>query len=379
MKQRIEDIEVLRAFAVLWVVIHHAHGNLITWKTPLGERFFAYFGGWSGVDLFFAISGFVIARDLIPRMQAVGDRTQFLRQAVAFWIRRAYRLLPSAWLCLGFIVIASIAFNSSGAFGSVRANVAGALAAMLQVANFHFASSFGQPLGLGATFHFWSLSLEEQFYLALPFLVFYGRRALPWILGALVLYQLLSVRPNLYYWMLRTDAMLLGVLIAWWSRTPTYQLFEPVFLRGRPWLGAAVLLFLTLAVSFVASDALKVVEHRISLVALLSALLVLIASYNRHYLLAPGALQKLLLWVGSRSYAMYLWHIPVFFAVREIAHRYSIASGITLNEAHIPQFIVAGTLALIAVCELNYRLVEMPLRQRGAAAAQRWLASPNAP
>jgi len=373
MKKRIDDIEILRAFAVLWVVLHHAHQNLIVWSTPALERFYAYFGGWSGVDLFFAISGFVIARDLVPRLQASGDQQQFLRQTIGFWIRRAYRLLPSAWLCLTFIVAASMLFNASGAFGSVRANVAGAIAAALQLANLHFAGNFGGPLGFGATFHFWSLSLEEQFYLLLPFVVFFSGRALPWVAGAVIVFQLLSVRPNLYYWTFRTDAMLLGVMIATWSRSSSYRLFEPFFLQHSKLLRAAVLLCLTGAISVVASDQLRIVEYRVSLIALLAALLVLIASYDRDYLLAPGLIKTVLMWVGSRSYAIYLWHVPVFFTVRELAFRYSSHTGIAFNESNLLEFVLAGASLLALMAELNYRIIEMPLRQRGAQAAKRWL------
>jgi len=373
MNRRIDDIEILRAIAVLWVVLHHSHQKLFAWSMPALDRFHSYFFGWSGVDLFFAISGFVIARDLLPRLHACGDRQQFLRQTIAFWMRRAYRLLPSAWICLAFIVTASALFNASGVFGSVRANIAGAIAAMLQLANLHFANNFGGELGFGATFHFWSLSLEEQFYLALPFLIFFSGRAMPWLAGALIAFQLLSVRPNLYYWTFRTDAMLLGVMIAWWSRSNSYRLFEPVFLLHSKILRIVVLLFLTTAIGFVASDELRIVEYRISLIALLSALLVLIASYDCDYLLAPGMIKRVLMWMGSRSYAIYLWHVPVFFAVREIAFRYTNHTGTVFNESHTLEFALAGAALLALIAEINYRVVEMPLRQRGALAAKRWL------
>src|SRR5690606_16205729 len=69
---RILDIEVLRALAVIGVVVHHARDNLFTWTSPGLERLAVYFGGWVGVDLFFVISGFVIARSLLPQLQSAG-------------------------------------------------------------------------------------------------------------------------------------------------------------------------------------------------------------------------------------------------------------------------------------------------------------------
>jgi peptidoglycan/LPS O-acetylase OafA/YrhL len=195
--RRIDDIELLRGLAVFGILIHHSRGGLLAWSTPALDRFHAYFTLGHTLDLFFAISGFVIARDLIPKVQDSGaDRISFFRLAIGFWIRRAYRLLPSAWICLAGIVLLSLLFNSSNAFGSFRSNFAGAVAATLQVANMHYAINFFSELGMGVTYHFWSLSLEEQFYFALPFMLFFVGRAFPWLAAALVLAQLLSVRPG---------------------------------------------------------------------------------------------------------------------------------------------------------------------------------------
>ena len=158
MKKRIDDIEVLRGFAVLFVVVHHASDNLLTWTSPALTRFYTYFGGWFGVDLFFAISGFVIARDLVPRLQVSTNNISALQITLAFWLRRAWRLLPSAWLWLGIILLATVIFNQSGAFGTFRANFEATIAAITQVANVRFAESF-MRWEYGASFVYWSLSL----------------------------------------------------------------------------------------------------------------------------------------------------------------------------------------------------------------------------
>ena len=170
MSRRIEDIEVLRGVAVLAVVLHHSIGNLFTWTTPGLSRFSAYFSGAFGVDLFFAISGFVIARDLVPRLQAATGSDMAFRITVAFWIRRAWRLLPSAWTWLALTLVAVVLFNQSGVFGGFRTNLEATVAGVLQVANLRFAETFGRS-EYGASFVYWTLSLEEQFYLILPLLV----------------------------------------------------------------------------------------------------------------------------------------------------------------------------------------------------------------
>src|ERR1035437_1501317 len=142
MSKRIDDIELLRSFAVLLVVFQHAHGNLITWHSAGFDHLFKYFDGGAGVDLFFAISGFVIARNLLPKLGNCSNLISFLNTSLGFWTRRAWRILPSAWLWLAIILLATLSFNRSGAFRSFDAAMAGTIAAVLQFYNYHFANCF---------------------------------------------------------------------------------------------------------------------------------------------------------------------------------------------------------------------------------------------
>ena len=129
MTKKIQDIEVLRGIAVLFVCVEHMHMNLFAWVPgQWHQMLYGWSGMWSGVDLFFVISGFVIARDLVPRLAATGSTHERLVVSVAFWIRRAWRLIPSAWWWLGVILVACVVFDRSGAWGSLRANFEGALA-----------------------------------------------------------------------------------------------------------------------------------------------------------------------------------------------------------------------------------------------------------
>src|SRR5579885_546467 len=95
---RIDDIEALRAVAILFVVFSHLPA-LLTWPNSKLDYLHNYFAFWTGVDLFFAISGFVIARELVPKLAAAADGSseQVWRIILAFWIKRAWRILPSAW------------------------------------------------------------------------------------------------------------------------------------------------------------------------------------------------------------------------------------------------------------------------------------------
>ncbi|QXI12001.1 acyltransferase family protein [Pseudomonas zeae] len=365
--KRIMDIEVLRAIAVLGVLFHHLQGSLFTDPVPLLEKIHGWAQPWWGVDLFFAISGFVIARSLIPTLQGCTTRREYWQQTRNFWLRRAFRLLPSAWLWLALMLLACVFLNRSGAFGTLSANLQATLAGVLQYANFRFADSFFH-YEYGSSFVYWSLALEEQFYLLFPLLIVLFRQRLVWALLALVAVQILTVRTPLLM-VVRTDALALGVLLAMWSAQPGYQRWEPTFLR-RPWVGISALIAIGSLLSFMATDRFTFAPYRIGSIAVLGALLVWIASYNRDYLMPAGAVQRVLAWVGSRSYGMYLIHIPAYQLVRELIFRLQNA-GLPSPAGHPIVTLLLAFGLIVLLSELNYRLVEMPMRNRGAALVKR--------
>lgn len=375
MKNRIEDIELLRGIAVLFVVVHHANINLITWTTPALTRFYTYFGGWVGVDLFFAISGFVIARDLVPRLQSNRDNPSALRVTLSFWTRRAWRLLPSAWLWLAVVLVATLAFNRSGVFGTFKANFEATVAAVLQVANVRFAEAFMQ-WEYGASFVYWSLSLEEQFYLLFPFLILLSRRLLPYVLLGLILLQIFFSR-TLMSMMFRTDALALGILIALWSSHPSYKLFRPDGL-ARGCRGPMVLTALLVCLAALGADQLRIVSIRIGMIALLSAALVWIASYGRNFLWTDSTFKRVMIWAGTRSYAIYLIHVPAFFFTREIWYRL-YPDQQSFGEQFFYPFVLTAGVLIIVLSEVNYRLIECPLRERGKNIAQRMFQKQESP
>jgi peptidoglycan/LPS O-acetylase OafA/YrhL len=365
--KRIMDIELLRAIAVLGVLLHHLRGNLFPTPVPLLEAISARADTWWGGDLFFVISGYVIARSLIPVLQGSTSGQQFWKQTRDFWIRRAFRLLPAAWLWLALMLLACLLLNHSGAFGSLSANLQATLAGVLQFANFRFADSFFR-YEYGTSFVYWSLLLEEQFYLLLPVFILLFRKHLVWALLLLVALQLFTLRTPLLM-SIRTDALALGVLLAIWGARASYPRWEPNLLR-RLWLGALLLIGIGLLLSVLATERYTFASYRIGAMAVLCAVLVWIASYNCDYLFPRGPLKNLLTWIGSRSYGIYLIHIPAYFLVRELCFRLQSA-GLPSPAGHpVLTLILAMTLILL-LSELNYRLVELPMRNRGKHLVER--------
>ncbi len=373
-KHRIGDIECLRGVAVLMVVAYHVRTALFSWPMPLWDHIDTYYlEGWPGVDLFFAISGFVIARTLLPEL---ARSRQPARTMGAFWIRRFWRLVPSAWTWLAIILVACIVFNRSGVWDSFHTNIGSAIAGVLSVANFREAAAFGH-FSYGPSSPYWSLSLEEQFYLSLPVVAYLaGRRLVPLLLAVTALVFALPYAP--WVMMIRIHAVLLGVLLAIASAQPAYRLFAPGFLRGRAWAGLLILVFVLLLIASLAPFAQTITAYPLDLIAVLSAVLVFIASHDQDFLFGYRPVRAVFTWLGTRSYALYLVHVPAFCAAREFWLRLRpVGSGFGPHD--MTRLLVTGMALLAIGAELNYRLIEVPLRRRGARIAARLAADPVVP
>ena len=367
---RLPEIEVLRGLAVAGVVEQHAYGNLATGTHRTGTWLLHHVHYWTGVDLFFAISGFVIARSLLPMLARTQGARGFVTTAGAFWIRRAWRLLPSAWLWLTLCLLLSAVFNRSGVFQSVHANAWAMLAGVLDFANLRFADAIYR-YDYGASFAWWSLSLEEQFYVVLPPLAFLCGRFLPLLLLPVVLLTF-GMPRTLVLMAFRTDAIILGVLLACWEPHAT-------FARAGAWLkrlpavlraGLAVGLVLWLGVLGTHNPFFD--RYTVGLVALVSAALVFMAAQDTGLILPEGAARRFMVWLGTRSYALYLIHIPAFLAARELWFRIGGAHG----DAPV---VATGFVLLFACAELNWRYVEQPLRRRGARIAAQFASARSGP
>ncbi|QGZ54847.1 acyltransferase family protein [Paraburkholderia acidiphila] len=363
MAKKNTDIECLRAVAIILTVLQHLY-ILLRWNPhPFGaaENYLQF---WGGVDLFFCISGFVVSKSVMDSIDLARTEGRQWFVVKAFWVRRVYRLLPSAWLW-AFVM---------AHFGSLHDVAAPTVAIMASVAN--FAQYFG--INMGGTTVYWSLSLEEQFYLLFPFFVIFVPVAWRYkvLLIAIALQFPMRREMGSIFWLTRLDSMMWGVVIYLFSRTPTYRVFEPQSLKTRTkaWGVSLFFVFLLIAVP----GALDVVRFHVGLMAAVSAALVYIASFNRSYVFPSRALRPIMVWIGSRSYAIYLCHLPAYVITHEYWSRAALRTGLTFpNGTYTLRYIVTA-LALIALfAELNYRLIEVPLRNRGSAAARRIISVPE--
>lgn len=371
------DIEVLRAIAISFTLISHLVWGIMPKLGGVGRQVHSAFQFWTGVDLFFAISGFLITTSLLtsqrefPGNDPAAPRSRwrdFPAFSKPFWIRRAFRLLPSAWLWVSLTLVGSALFNAHESFGPLHQNLREACASLLNVANLYYYEWFSRGNSADGSFGiYWSLSLEEQFYLLFPFLLFFlRRRVLVAVLVAAFLAQVFVDRPSGFHahsdsflWFVRTDALILGVLIALWRRRRSYAAVEPRFLRrpalAFPFVGAAVVLLAAMP-AFAPTS-----RFATGIVAVLSGALVLIASYNRDYIFPRSPVKGVFVWLGSRSYSIYLIHIACRAFVLELKQVADIAQGSVLAAL----WTVFSVVLTLLLSELNYRFIETPFRKWG--------------
>ena len=368
------EIEQLRAVAICLVLV--AHVILLSpfiWEKLVPLFQYASFG--VGVDLFFCISGYVVAKsycDYFDRHRACGH---FWTAARLFWLRRCYRLLPSAWLWVLVGILGSLYFNRSGIFLGLEQNLKSALAIASFSANIAHMYGWLAPNNV-----YWSLSLEEQFYVLLPLflLLITGRRARIMALLLVIAVQFPLARNPFgdltaqYLASFRIDGFAWGILVFMFSRSAWYGRLDPSFLLRKPLALVATLLLLLLLV--VVPAQLFAWSISMGLLAVIAAALVWLASYGKGYLFGYQGLSGPMQWLGARSYGIYLIHLPVFKFTHEAATRYLQASGQAYSLAVVPFLLLFAAVLIVLLAELNFRYVEEPLRRLGAARAKRKLA-----
>jgi peptidoglycan/LPS O-acetylase OafA/YrhL len=361
--RRNDEIEVLRAFAVLFVIIEHIN-TLLFWRH---ETFDLYVNLYGGVDLFFCISGFVITSAFGSEIaEAVATPKLYWRTVVAFYIRRAYRIIPLSWTVF-FVTLAVILIFQGFHFGLLLRSLGDFLAIVFNIQNIHYGScALADTPYCGQFGIYWSLSLEEQFYLAFPLLFLLPRKVMICgLIAAVVVFAFLP-RTTLV-WMTRIDAIALGVLLALVRSSTAYQAFTPNIL-SRPAMRRAALVILICGLAVIPTG---VVPFFPTMVSLISLILVFIASYDRSFLIAPGYIRSCLVWVGERSFALYLIHNTVFWIIIGIYRQFFLEAEQGRRTTVI--FIVAAIVLLAFFADLSFRYLETPLRRRGKRVAANFL------
>jgi peptidoglycan/LPS O-acetylase OafA/YrhL len=339
------DIEGLRAVAVVVVVLFHA-------------RIAVFAGGFVGVDVFFVLSGFLITRLLLREVANTGTIS-----LPHFWARRARRLLPASCVVVVVTVLASQVLLSPIA---QRPLATDAIAAGGFVVNFVFASRLGDYFAsqLGRTpsplLHFWSLAVEEQFYLFWP-LALLGLRRRPRRYRRLVTVMMVVVAVASFWacvWMTRTHPtgafyllparmweLAVGGLVA--VGGTAWRLVSPNARAVAAWVGVA-----GVATAVVTFDGSVAFPGSAALLPVLGTALIVVSGGSDAAPFAPMAVLRrpALQWIGRRSYAIYLWHWPALVLAEAKWGPLSLGQ----------RFVAIGVALALAAASL--RLVEDPVR-----------------
>ncbi|MGE8186840.1 acyltransferase family protein [Pseudomonas sp. NPDC086278] len=355
------DIEVIRAYAITITIIAHLGLLNPTWDSWIG-----YFWLGGGVDLFFCISGFLITSSLLTSLT---HKEPFALYAGEFWIRRLFRLWPAALLWATITLLISETFNVSRTFGSQEDVRLTWLFGILNVENLYIWISHetSKPTPI---WHYWSLSLEEQFYVLLPILLFFAqcRKYVIALMACFALYQSFHIRPwGELLWFIRSDALIYGSLIAaaWHYK---HDLISKFFNHGKK-LHWQVVFIIALPMPVILSK-MSITPYYMGLVAASAAIVVFLCSAGKNLTGNSGLFRSVLIYIGSRSYSIYLTHFPILAITREISLSFGI-SALETESSRIVATAVAMAFTLL-LSEISFRYVETPLRNYGRRSSRRW-------
>ena len=343
-------IDGLRAIAVIGVILYHLN---IPW----------FQGGFSGVTVFFVLSGYLITDILIDEWKK-NNKIDYLR----FMIRRFRRLAP-ALLALIFLVALWVIFTNHPSFEKLRTDF---LPSLLYVTNwwyiFHDVSYFDRFGPASPLTHIWSLGIEEQFYLIWPILLILGFtfikrkrfRVLAILVGVVISAWLMAFLyvpgedPSRVYYGTDTRAfsLLLGAALAFvW---PSQRLSKTVP-RQASWVLESVGIagLLLIIILFMNTSEFDSFHYQGGMLVLsLITTLVVAAFAHPASKLGKWLSIKPIRWVGVRSYGIYLWHYPIIILTTPIVN----TDGIDVWR------IILQIVATLIISALSYRFVETPIR-----------------
>lgn len=356
-RNHIQSLDGIRGIAVIAVFFFHVRECFS--GIPLIEAVVAR--GWFGVEVFFTLSGFLITRLLLQERESTGSV-----EIKDFYARRALRLVPAYLLV---IAVTSAALLLAGTPTQVTEGLANLKYLLTYTTNFAVVFGVAFPL----TLHFWSLAIEEQYYLLFPWLL--RRQSVPRLAAVLAvsILSIASVRAIGFYWWpfywpsgptlnslvyyftpLRIDSILAGALAATVVSMPgAVAAVRRYAIKG--WRTAVLigaLLMVVLRFGDLGSSELYVVW--LPVMYTIVALLIIGVAGAGH-----GRLSVLesvvLVWIGRISYGFYLVHVLVIAAVTRIVESMPTSVGVRAAVVVVGAFVLT-----LFVSQAMYTIVEKP-------------------
>jgi peptidoglycan/LPS O-acetylase OafA/YrhL len=350
-------LDGLRAIAVAAVVVFHFAPSVLP-------------AGFLGVDVFFVVSGFLIARLVTREIERTGTVS-----LAAFWARRARRLLPALGT-VTVVVLCAVAISfSNSEIHDVRAQALGTLFYCANWVMIFEKSNYFSTLGRPSPFlHMWTLAVEEQFYLVLPLALLAARRvvvrfpvrtAAVALAGAIASTVLMGVLvsptgdPSRAY--LGSDSHAMGLLVgvalgivagagAPWEAIAGRLRSNAAGARAATWIAAAALVAILVTMRAAHDSTLALYRGGFLVFAVLCAVIVAVVVTLPTAPIARMLRAPWLVAIGLRSYSLYLWHWPVRVFVTPRPE----VQGVSLFAVRL--------VVSVVLAEVSYRFVEQPLR-----------------
>jgi peptidoglycan/LPS O-acetylase OafA/YrhL len=350
-------LDGLRAIAVVLVIAFHLDTK--QWVP----------GGFVGVDLFFVLSGFLITRLLLDEHERKGRI-----ELIAFYLRRLRRLLPALVLTLTLVGFVSIGVLNEHSRNQPSLEIWTRSALWSLGYGYNWLVAFDIPY-MHSLVHVWSLSIEEQFYVVWPALLLISlhlglerrqiRRMLIVLIGTSLALPLLywdwipfwhwggDWRRMYYGSDYRAHALLAGCLLATLSSDANWLARLPSRVLDRSAVVAACTIGCVAATATL--DATWLYLGGFALVVLACATIVLWATTTTAESAAMRVLESVpMVWIGKRSYGLYLYHMPLVIWSREL-------------QLALADQVVLVSLTTLLITEASYRWVERPIVEIGHA------------
>jgi len=339
------ELDGLRFFAFLLVFIHHHRlFASISFLTPFNTF------GWIGVDLFFVLSAFLFSKLLVAEYEKT--RTISFRK---FYIRRIFRIWPVYFLLIMVSVAAYLIVNHS-----IDSHTGIRILGLFTFSD-NVMSAFDNFNPLPFISHLWTIAYEEQFYIFIPFIILYLVRAsyekrLTFLTIVLVSFSLLRILlislhvPHPAIWVLPVthfESMVLGLVIGFGGFNFLRKRLNPLVIGS---LGILFFLLLCMLPPILEISYWLILSY---LLAGLSTSMILFSVLTSRYLKAFFS-KKVLVFLGKRSYGLYLFHLLSLDVVAYTLYKVpQIPSGL------VASFIYCLTFTIV-LSIISYKFIETP-------------------
>jgi peptidoglycan/LPS O-acetylase OafA/YrhL len=292
----INELDGVRGLAITMVILFHC---------------FRFPFGWSGVDLFFVLSGFLITGILL-------DSKNNINYFKNFWAKRILRIFPLYYLILIIILLPKKIFNI---------NLIGepSLTYWFYIHNWKFTFDGSFPTGKGTLNHFWSLAIEEQFYLIFPIIIKFARPKtliriiFLFILSSITLRCILWYNNNIGYYVLtfsRIDALSIGALLAYLIRNKRDLLLK--WTNHFFYLSLAIIIIILFNGNFHFSNKYFATFGYTVLALFYSTLIIYSISSFRYNFFQILFNNKILRFLGKIAYGLYVYHYIFYILLKPL-------------------------------------------------------------